>query len=87
MELEFYGATGRITGSCHILRINGSRILLDCGLVQGRPEDEAVNREEFPFDPRTIDAVVLSHGHIDHSGRRSLLIYRMLLVILGIFGL
>lgn len=76
MELEFYGATGRITGSCHILRINGSRILLDCGLVQGRPEDEAVNREEFPFDPRTIDAVVLSHGHIDHSGRLPLLVKR-----------
>lgn len=76
MELEFYGATGRITGSCHILRINGRQVLLDCGLVQGRPEDEAVNREEFPFDPRTVDAVVLSHGHIDHSGRLPLLVKR-----------
>lgn len=51
MELEFYGAAGRITGSCHILRINGRQILLDCGLIQGRPEEEALNREEFPFDP------------------------------------
>ncbi len=76
MELEFYGASGRITGSCHILRINGRRILLDCGLVQGLPEDEAVNRDAFPFDPRTIDAVVLSHGHIDHSGRLPLLVKR-----------
>ena len=76
MELEFYGAAGRITGSCHILRINGRQILLDCGLIQGRPEEEALNREEFPFDPRTVDAVVLSHGHIDHSGRLPLLVKR-----------
>ncbi|WP_294345510.1 MBL fold metallo-hydrolase [Prosthecochloris sp.] len=76
MEIEFYGATGRITGSCHIVRINGRRILLDCGLVQGLPEEEALNREDFPFDPRAIDAVVLSHGHIDHSGRLPLLVKR-----------
>jgi metallo-beta-lactamase family protein len=69
MELEFYGATGRVTGSCHILRAGGFTVLLDCGLVQGRPEEEALNREQFPFDPAGIDAVVLSHGHIDHSGR------------------
>ncbi|MCW8795542.1 MAG: MBL fold metallo-hydrolase [Chlorobium sp.] len=74
MELEFYGATSRITGSCHILRIDGRRILLDCGLVQGMEEEEALNREPFPFDPREIDAVVLSHGHIDHSGRVPLLV-------------
>ncbi len=73
MELEFYGAAGRITGSCHVLRINGRQILLDCGLIQGRPEEETLNREEFPFDPRTVDAVVLSHGHIDHSGRLRIL--------------
>ena len=45
MELEFYGAAGRITGSCHVLRINGHQILLNCGLIQGRPEEEALNRE------------------------------------------
>jgi metallo-beta-lactamase family protein len=76
MELEFYGATRRVTGSCHILRAGGFTVLLDCGLVQGSPEDEAVNREPFPFDPSTIDAVVLSHGHIDHSGRLPLLVKR-----------
>ena len=76
MELEFYGATRSVTGSCHILRAGGRTILLDCGLVQGGPEDEAVNREPFPFDPADIDAVVLSHGHIDHSGRIPLLVKR-----------
>ncbi|NTV01852.1 MAG: MBL fold metallo-hydrolase [Chlorobiaceae bacterium] len=76
MELEFYGATHRVTGSCHILRAGGHTILLDCGLVQGGPEDDAVNREPFPFDPDSIDAVVLSHGHIDHSGRIPLLVKR-----------
>ena len=76
MELEFYGATSRITGSCHILRIGDYRILLDCGLVQGRAAEEALNREPFPFDPGEIDAVVLSHGHIDHSGRVPLLVKR-----------
>ena len=74
MELEFYGASGRITGSCHRVRHGGCQILLDCGLIQGRPEEEALNREGFPFDPRAIDAVVLSHGHIDHSGRLPLLV-------------
>jgi metallo-beta-lactamase family protein len=69
MEIEFYGATRRVTGSCHILRANGFTVLLDCGLVQGSRDVEALNREPFPFDPAEIDAVVLSHGHIDHSGR------------------
>jgi len=74
MHIEFYGATGGITGSCHILRANGQLILLDCGLIQGRREDEARNREPFPFSPDEINAVVLSHGHIDHSGRIPLLV-------------
>ena len=69
MEIEFYGATRRVTGSCHVLRANGFTVLLDCGLVQGSRDDEALNREPFPFEPSEIDAVVLSHGHIDHSGR------------------
>lgn len=74
MEVEFYGATAGITGSCHIVRIGGRLILLDCGLIQGRRRDELRNRLPFPFDPGTIDAVVLSHGHIDHSGRIPLLV-------------
>ncbi len=69
MELQFYGATERVTGSCHILRVKEYAVLLDCGLIQGSPQEEALNKEPFPFDPSSIDAVVLSHGHIDHSGR------------------
>lgn len=76
MELEFYGAAGEITGSCHILRIGDRRILLECGLIQGGRQQQARNREDFPFDPRGIDAVVLSHAHIDHSGRLPLLVQR-----------
>lgn len=76
MEIEFYGATRRVTGSCHILRANGLTVLLDCGLVQGSRDVEALNREPFPFEPSEIDAVVLSHGHIDHSGRLPLLVNR-----------
>lgn len=74
MHIEFYGATSGITGSCHILRANGQLVLLDCGLIQGRRDVEARNREPFPFLPNKISAVVLSHGHIDHSGRIPLLI-------------
>ena len=74
MEIEFYGATSGVTGSCHILRANGHLILLDCGLIQGPREVEQKNREPFPFAPQEISAVVLSHGHIDHSGRIPLLV-------------
>jgi metallo-beta-lactamase family protein len=76
MELEFYGAAGEVTGSCHVVRVGARRILLDCGLIQGSRRDEARNRAPFPFDPRAIDAVVLSHAHIDHSGRLPLLVKR-----------
>jgi metallo-beta-lactamase family protein len=76
MQLEFFGAAGEITGSCHILRINGAQVLLDCGLIQGGRKDEARNRDPFPFDAAQIDAVVLSHAHIDHSGRLPLLAKR-----------
>ncbi|TFH08740.1 MAG: MBL fold metallo-hydrolase [Nitrosomonadales bacterium] len=74
MHIEFYGATSGITGSCHILRANDHLVLLDCGLIQGRRHVEARNREPFPFSPDKISAVVLSHGHIDHSGRIPLLV-------------
>jgi len=73
MELEFFGAAGRVTGSCHIVRVAGRHILLDCGMIQGSRKDEALNYEPFPFDVSEIDAVVLSHAHIDHSGRLPLL--------------
>ncbi len=74
MHLTFHGAAGEVTGSCHLLEAAGSRVLLDCGLIQGNAKDEARNFEPFPFDPASIDAVVLSHAHIDHSGRIPLLI-------------
>ncbi len=76
MELEFFGAAGEVTGSCHIVRCAGHQVLLDCGMIQGSRETEARNAEPFPFDPDSIDAVVLSHAHIDHSGRLPLLVQR-----------
>ncbi len=76
MQLEFYGASQGVTGSCHILRLGGQSILLDCGLIQGGRRLEALNREPFPFAAEEIDAVVLSHAHIDHSGRLPLLVKR-----------
>jgi len=76
MELEFYGAAGYVTGSCHILRVGGQTVLLDCGLIQGGDREEAKNADPFPFDPAEIDAVILSHAHIDHSGRLPLLVKR-----------
>ncbi len=76
LELEFYGATREVTGSCHILRVGKWQILLECGLLQGGRDRHARNREDFPFDPAAIDAVILSHAHIDHSGRLPLLVKR-----------
>jgi metallo-beta-lactamase family protein len=73
MQLRFFGAAGEVTGSCHILEVGGRRILLDCGLIQGGVAHGERNREPFPFDASDIDAVILSHAHIDHSGRLPLL--------------
>ncbi len=68
MKITFYGAAQAVTGSKHLLETGGRRILLDCGLHQGhREESERLNRE-MPFDPGSLDAIVLSHAHIDHSG-------------------
>ena len=68
MEIEFAGAAREVTGSCHIVRVNGKTLALDFGLFQGRrAESEAKNRR-LPFDVGALDAVVLSHAHIDHSG-------------------
>jgi metallo-beta-lactamase family protein len=76
MELEFYGAAAEVTGSCHVLRVGARTVLLDCGLIQGGRSDEARNADPFPFDARRIDAVVLSHAHLDHCGRLPLLVKR-----------
>jgi len=76
MKLIHHGACGEVTGSCHLFEVNGHRVLVDCGLFQGTPADEERNRDPFPFDPQSIDAVILSHAHIDHSGRLPLLVRR-----------
>ena len=74
VSVQILGAAEEVTGSCHLVKAGKSRILLDCGLIQGRRDDEERNKEPFPFDPQSIDAVVLSHAHIDHSGRLPLLV-------------
>ena len=71
MKLMFYGADQCVTGSCHCVEACGKRILIDCGLQQGRDE---ISNEEFPFQPAAIDYVLVTHAHIDHSGRLPLLI-------------
>ena len=71
MKLSFFGADQCVTGSCHCLEVNGKRILVDCGLQQGR--DEVANAE-FPFAASAIDVVLVTHAHIDHSGRIPMLI-------------
>lgn len=68
MKLTFCGAAGTTTGSKHLITVNGRRILLDCGLYQGRRSEAFERNRDFPFDPKEIDVVVLSHAHIDHSG-------------------
>jgi metallo-beta-lactamase family protein len=69
MHIEFSGAAREVTGSCHILHVGGRRILLDCGLFQGRRAESRAKNEQLPADPESIDAVLLSHAHIDHAGR------------------
>lgn len=68
MKIEFSGAAGCVTGSSHLLRIEDKLVLLDCGLYQGNDEKQRGN-DTFPFDPSELDFLVLSHTHIDHSGR------------------
>jgi len=75
-SLTFYGAVQGVTGSCYLLESDSARILLDCGLIQGSRGDEARNADPFPFDAAKIDAVVLSHAHLDHCGRLPLLVKR-----------
>src|SRR4030066_2202985 len=68
MRITFHGAAQTVTGSQHLIEVNGSKILLDCGLYQGRRAESYRRNRTFQFDPRQLTAVVLSHAHIDHCG-------------------
>ena len=74
MKLTFMGATGTVTGSKYLLEDEQQRILIDCGLFQGLKELRLRNWDDFPIDPASIDAVILTHAHIDHSGYLPLLV-------------
>lgn len=69
MNITFYGAARGVTGSCHMVEAAGMKFLIDCGMFQGKLTDQMLNYEEFSFDLNDIDFVILTHAHIDHSGR------------------
>ncbi len=68
MEIQFLGAAQTVTGSQHLISVNGSRILLECGLFQGKRRESFERNRDLPFDATSVDALILSHAHIDHSG-------------------
>ena len=68
MKIRFLGAVRTVTGSMHLLSVNGSRLLLDCGLYQGRRKESFERNRKLPFDATAVDSLILSHAHIDHSG-------------------
>lgn len=74
MQIEFHGANKNVTGSCHLIQCNDTRILVDCGLYQGGRDLVEENRNEFGFDPASIDFLILTHAHLDHCGRIPLLV-------------
>ncbi|MEW6511123.1 MAG: MBL fold metallo-hydrolase [Bacteroidota bacterium] len=76
MHLQFQGAARTVTGSMHMLTVGGRTVLLDCGIFHGRREESRERNSRFPFDPAGIDAVLLSHAHIDHSGNLPTLVHQ-----------
>ncbi len=69
MDVTFYGAAGEVTGSMHLLNTGADRILFDCGMVQGSRKESTEKNKNFPLDRKDITNMILSHAHIDHSGR------------------
>lgn len=69
MNITFYGAAKTVTGSCTMIEAAGKKFLVDCGMFQGKMTDQMLNYDDFPFDISSIDFVILTHAHIDHSGR------------------
>jgi metallo-beta-lactamase family protein len=74
MKIGFYGAAGEVTGSRHLLEAEGIKILLDCGLFQGHRKESIAKNRDIPFDPKTVDHVILSHAHVDHCGSLPVLV-------------
>ncbi|TWX71380.1 MBL fold metallo-hydrolase RNA specificity domain-containing protein [Colwellia sp. C1TZA3] len=74
MNIKFFGATGEVTGSCYLIQVNHKNILLECGMLQGSKNHERHNSDPFPFDVAQLDAVIVSHAHLDHTGRLPMLI-------------
>jgi metallo-beta-lactamase family protein len=69
MQIHFLGAMRTTTGSMYLLEVNQKRVLLECGLFQGKRDETMERNRHFPFDPAKLDAVVLSHAQIDHCSR------------------
>ncbi|MGM0555868.1 MAG: MBL fold metallo-hydrolase, partial [Myxococcota bacterium] len=69
MQITSYGAAEGVTGSCHLLEVGDARILLDCGMFQGGSDKREKNEPPPPIDPKSLDMIVVSHGHLDHIGR------------------
>jgi len=76
MQISFHGAARTVTGSQHLIQVNGHKLLLECGLYQGRRKEFFERNTTFAFDPTQVDAVILSHAHIDHSGNLPNLVKR-----------
>lgn len=73
-QLTIAGAAGGVTGSCYLLSFDGTSLAIDCGTFQGDRRADELNRRPFPFDPARVDALILTHGHLDHAGRVPLLV-------------
>jgi len=69
MKTTFLGAARTVTGSCYLIETESCKFLVDCGMFQGYSVENALNEEPFPFNPADLDFILLTHAHIDHSGR------------------